>query len=204
MNNEGNGTGGAGFSASTARVTGYSDGLLELKGDAGISMLGQVEMNGNKITGIGVGQGFHPAGANGYDGLVRITPDGVLHIHTGVGNLGTYSHSAPSRVAAEFLNYDWNHTVIERGDDRRALPWNSGQGGSNTASTESRTMYVAALDMKDKLLDIAAQMLGGLRPVSLRLVVPRYCRQSQNPLRRNPRRLIRQILKRQHEQPGDE
>ena len=56
------------------------------------------------MTGIGVGQGYHSAGGNGFDGLVRITPDGKLHIHTGVGNLGTYSHSATSRVAAELLN----------------------------------------------------------------------------------------------------
>src|SRR5205823_10813868 len=48
-----------------------------------------------------------------------------------------------------------------RGDSRRGLPWNSNQAGSLTASTQSRTMYVAAVDMKAKLLDIAAQILGG-------------------------------------------
>ena len=52
-------------------------------------------------------------------------------------------------------------SIIERGDSRRGLPWNSPQAGSLTASTESRTKYVAAMDMKEKLLDIAAQMLGG-------------------------------------------
>ena len=92
---------------------------------------------------------------------VRITPDGKLHVHTGVGNLGTYSHSATARVAAEMLNYDWDNVIIERGDSRRGLPWNSNQAGSLTASTESRTMYVAAMDAKAKLLDIAAQVLGG-------------------------------------------
>jgi xanthine dehydrogenase molybdenum-binding subunit len=51
--------------------------------------------------------------------------------------------------------------IIERGDSRRGLPWNSNQAGSLTASTQSRTMYVAALDAKEKLLDIAAQVLGG-------------------------------------------
>ena len=59
---------------------------------------------GNKVIGIGVGQAWHSAGRNGYDGLVRITPDGKLHIHTGVGNLGTYSYFSTSRVAAEVLN----------------------------------------------------------------------------------------------------
>src|SRR5882757_1247596 len=110
---------------------------------------------------LGVGQGYHSAGSNGFDGLLRITPDGKLHIHTGVGNLGTYSHSATARVAADILNYSWDNAIIERGDSRRGLPWNSNQAGSLTASTQSRTMYVAAVDMKEKLTDIAAQMLGG-------------------------------------------
>src|SRR5215813_6641412 len=116
---------------------------------------------GSKVTGIGIGQGYHSAGSNGFDGIVRITPDGKLHIHTGVGNLGTYSHSATARVAAEVLNYAWDNVIIERGDSRRGLPWNSNQAGSLTASTQSRTMYVAALDAKQKLLEIAAQVLGG-------------------------------------------
>src|SRR5882757_5996128 len=110
---------------------------------------------------LGIDRGYHSAGSNGFDGLLRITPDGKLHVHTGVGNLGTYSHSATARVAAEFLNYSWDNAIIERGDSRRGLPWNSNQAGSLTASTQSRTMYVAATDMKAKLLDIAAQMLGG-------------------------------------------
>ncbi len=50
LNNMGADTGGSGFSISTARVTGYDSGLLELKGDGGISMLGVVNMNSNKIT----------------------------------------------------------------------------------------------------------------------------------------------------------
>jgi len=119
------------------------------------------QRNGTKVTGIGIGQGYHSAGSNGFDGMVRITPDGKLHVHTGVGNLGTYSHAATARVAADMLNYAWDNVIVERGDTRRGLPWNSNQAGSLTASTQSRTMYVAALDAKQKLVEIAAQMLGG-------------------------------------------
>ena len=46
-----------------------------------------------KVRAVGVGTAYHSAGGNGFDGLVRITPDGKIHIHTGVGNLGTYSHT---------------------------------------------------------------------------------------------------------------
>ena len=107
---------------------------------------------GNKVRAIGIGQAYHAAGFNGFDGLCRITPDGKLHIHTGVGNLGTYSYLATSRVAAEVLGYDWDNCVIERGGTLKNMPWNIGQFGSN---------YVAAMDAKQKLLEIGAMVLGG-------------------------------------------
>jgi CO/xanthine dehydrogenase Mo-binding subunit len=117
--------------------------------------------NGSKVTSVAVGQAYHPAGFFGFDGLVRITPDGKLHIHTGVGNLGTFSHSATARIAAEVLKCDWDNVILERGDSRRHLPWNIGQFGSNTSFTMSRTNYVAAMDAVTKLKEIAATDLGG-------------------------------------------
>jgi xanthine dehydrogenase molybdenum-binding subunit len=117
--------------------------------------------NGSKVIGVGVGQAYHSAGSSGFDGLIRIMPNGKLHIHTGIGNLGTYSYASTSRVAAEVLGYDWNNCVIERGDSRKNLPWNLGQFGSNTSFTMSRTNYVAAVNAKEKLLEIAAMDLGG-------------------------------------------
>jgi len=134
-------------------------GAQEFKWDEKKRLSGQ--RNGSRVTGIGIGQAHHPGGATGFDGLVRITPDGILHIHTGVGNLGTYSHSGTSRAAAEVLKYNWDHCVIERGDSSKHLPWNLGQFGSNTSFTMTRTNYVAAMDAVNKLKEIAARDLGG-------------------------------------------
>ena len=100
-------------------------------------------------------------GLAGFDGLVRITPDGILHIHSGVGNLGTYSYAATARIAAEALNYDWEHCIIERGDSRKHLAWNFMQVGSNTSFTMGRSYHAAAIDAKNKLLEIAAATHGG-------------------------------------------
>ena len=119
------------------------------------------ERNGTKVIGVGVGQAYHSAGFAGFDGLVRITPDGILHIHSGVGNLGTYSYAGTARIAAEALNYDWDHCVIERGDTRKHLAWNMMQVGSNTSFTMGRSYHAAAIDAKNKLLEIAAATLGG-------------------------------------------
>ncbi len=117
--------------------------------------------NGSKVLGYGIGQAYHTAGSSGFDGLVRITPDGILHVHTGVGNLGTFSYASTSRVAAEVLGYDWDRVVIERGGTNKHIPWNLGQFGSNTNFTMTRTNYVAAMDAKAKLQEIAAAELGG-------------------------------------------
>lgn len=119
------------------------------------------QRKGARVIGVGVGQSYHGGGSSGFDGLVRITPDGKLHIHNGVGNLGTYSYAGTARVAAEVLNYQWDNCIIEYGDTGRHLPWNLGQFGSLTAFTESRTNFVAATDAKIKLLEIAALNLGG-------------------------------------------
>ena len=119
------------------------------------------QRRGSKVTGVAVGQAFHGAGNNGYDGLLRIAPDGKLYIHTGVGNLGTYSYASTSRVAAEVLGYDWENVEIVRGDSSRGLPWTLGQFGSNTTFTESRANYASAMDAVQKLKEIAARDLGG-------------------------------------------
>jgi CO/xanthine dehydrogenase Mo-binding subunit len=134
-------------------------GAVSFKWDEKRATSGQRQ--GSKVIGVGVGQAFHSAGANGFDGLVRLTPDGKLHIHTGVGNLGTYSYASTSRVAAEVLKADWDNCVIEHGDSSRGLPWNLGQFGSNTSFTMTRTNYAAAMDAVAKLKAIAAHDLGG-------------------------------------------
>lgn len=116
---------------------------------------------GSKVIGIGLGQAWHSAGFSGFDGLVRITTDGRIHIHSGVGNLGTFSYLTTSRAAAEVLKCNWDNCIIERGDSRKGLPWNSPQGGSNTTFSETRSNYVAAMDAVTKLKEIAAMDLGG-------------------------------------------
>ena len=119
------------------------------------------DLGGSKKRGIGVGIGYHGAGGRGYDGLLRITPDGILQIHSGVGNLGTYSYASNARTAAEVMQMPWERTEIHRGRSDRHLPHSSGQGGSNTVFTHARTNWVAGQDLIAKMKEIAAMDLGG-------------------------------------------
>ncbi len=119
------------------------------------------QRRGSVVTGVGVGQGYHSAGANGFDGLLRITPDGKIHFHSGVGNLGTYSYASTTRTAAEALRCNWDNCIIHHGNSDLHLPWSSYQAGSNTTFTHSRANYVAAMDAIEKMQEIAAIKLGG-------------------------------------------
>ena len=121
----------------------------------------QARKNGSKVRGLGIGQGYHSAGANGFDGLVRITPNGKIHLHSGVGNLGTYSFASTSRAAAEVLKCDWEDCVVHNGNTEANLPWNSYQAGSVSTFTHTRTNYVAAMDALGKMKQIAAETMGG-------------------------------------------
>ncbi len=157
---------------------GLKQGAKKFNYEARVKKAGK-QANG-KIRSVGIGQAYHAAGYNGWDGMVRITPDGKLHIHTGVGNLGTYSYAATSRVAAEVLGYDWNNTVIERGGTLKAMPFNIGQFGSNTSFTMTRTNYAAAMDAKQKLLEIGSIMLGG-KPSDYKLSEEKIVRKNGGP-----------------------
>jgi CO/xanthine dehydrogenase Mo-binding subunit len=119
------------------------------------------QRKGSKAIGVGVGTAYHSAGRTGFDGLVVIKPDGKLYIHSGAGNLGTFSYAATSRTAAEVLGMPWERCEIVAGDTSKNVPWNSPQVGSNTSFTLTRTNYVAAMDAKKKLQEIAAKALNG-------------------------------------------
>ncbi len=134
-------------------------GAARFKWSEKVALSGQ--RKGTKATGIGVGVAFHNAGYSGFDGLVVIKPDGKLYIHNGVGNLGTFSYAATARTAAEVLGMPWERCEIVYGNTSKHMPWNIGQFGSNTSYTMTRTNYVAAMDAKGKLQEIAAKEFGG-------------------------------------------
>jgi len=119
------------------------------------------QRNGSKVYGVGIGQAYHDVGRSGYDGLCVITPDGRLHLHSGVGNLGTYSYASTTRAAAEMLKMDWDNCVVHQGSNAKFLPSASTQTGSNTSWTMSRANYVGGMDALTKVKEIAAMDFGG-------------------------------------------
>ena len=118
--------------------------------------------NGSKVTGVGVGQAFHPAG------FIRLRRPGAHHARRQAahphrrrqpGHLLAFQHLAHRRRSAEARL--GATVIIERGDSRRHLPWNIGQFGSNTTSRwRARTTSRPWMRWR-KLKEIAAQRFGG-------------------------------------------
>src|SRR5580693_7692314 len=121
----------------------------------------QPKRSGTKARGIGVATSCFVGGSVGFDGLFVIKPDGKLYIQSGIGNLGTESVSDCHRVTAEVLGVPWEKCEITWGHTGRNLPWTCPSGGSQTTHAMTRAAYVAAMDAKDKLQQIAAKDHGG-------------------------------------------
>src|SRR5262249_6658940 len=119
------------------------------------------QRQGSKVRGVSAIVGTYVAGTSGFDGLLVIKPDGKIHVHQGIGNLGTHSVMDTARTAAEVLGGPWENYQIVWGSTANDLPFSSPQDGSQTTHAHTRANYAAALDAKRKLREIAAKELGG-------------------------------------------
>jgi CO/xanthine dehydrogenase Mo-binding subunit len=119
------------------------------------------QRQGSKVRGSGVAISSYNAGSVGFDGLFVIKPDGRMYIQTGIGNLGTESWSDCQRVSAEMLGVPWEKVNITWGDTSKNLPWSCVSGGSQTTHAMTRAAHATASDAIKKLLQIAANDLGG-------------------------------------------
>ena len=90
-----------------------------------------------------------------------IKPDGKVHIHQGVGNLGTHSVFDTARVVPEILGCKWEDCEVTWGDTSKGVAWSSSQAGSQTAHAHSRANHAAAMDGIAKLQELAALEKGG-------------------------------------------
>ncbi|MDE2864354.1 MAG: xanthine dehydrogenase family protein [Gemmatimonadota bacterium] len=116
---------------------------------------------GTRVTGVGMGLSPFTAGSNGRDGLLVIRPDGKLHVHQGIGNLGTHSIADTARAASDVLDLDWDDVVVVWGDTSKHLPFSTVQAGSQTTHAHTRANHAAGEAMVGLLQELAALELGG-------------------------------------------
>lgn len=130
---------------------------------------------GTKRTGVGIGLSPFTAGSSGRDGLLVVREDGKLHVHQGIGNLGTHSIADTARAAAKALDLSWDQVEIVWGDSRKHLPHSTVQAGSQTTFAHTRANHAAAEALVGLLQELAARELGG-SPSSYRVADGRVFR----------------------------
>jgi xanthine dehydrogenase molybdenum-binding subunit len=116
---------------------------------------------GSKVRGIGVSLSCYVGGTIGFDGLLVITPDGKVHFHSGIGNLGTESVIDVHRAGAEVLGVPWERCEVIWGDTSKNFPYTCVSGGSQTTHAMTRAAYAASMQANQMLKEIAAKTLGG-------------------------------------------
>ncbi len=116
---------------------------------------------GTKARGVGVSLSCFHGGSSGFDGLIVITPEGRVRIHTGIGNLGTEALIDVHRAAAEVLDVPWEAVDIVWGDTAKNLPYSCHSGGSQTIHAMTRAAHAVGLECVQRLKEVAAKSLGG-------------------------------------------
>lgn len=113
----------------------------------------------NKRRGMGMasliwgGGGAPPAHA-----LLKLNPDGTATILTGTQEIGTGIKTALSQIAAEELGFQIGKISVEVGDTQTG-PYAPVSAGSMTLASVGPAVRRAAHEVREQLLDLAAQIL---------------------------------------------
>ncbi len=111
---------------------------------------------------IGVACGWWPCFAANAGAYVKLNPDGSGTIVTGAQENGTGAVMAmPAYVAEQLGMRPEDFSLLYQDTD--AAPWDMGSCGSQTTFNSARAVIAAAVDVRDQLLDAAADKLEASR-----------------------------------------
>ena len=107
---------------------------------------------------IGVACGWWPSIASPSGAYVKLNGDGTGTIITGALESGTGAVMAMPILAAEVLGMRPEDFAI-RAQDTDSGPWDMGSSGSQTTFNNGRAVIAAAVEVREQLLDLAAEQL---------------------------------------------
>jgi xanthine dehydrogenase YagR molybdenum-binding subunit len=130
-----------------ARVFGWKEARSRPKGD------------GPWLRGVGVaggmfGEQFGPPAT----AIVRVNADGSVDLNIGAADLGTGTKTVMAMVVSEELGVPLNRIYVENADTG-TTPYTRVSGGSKTVFGDSPAVRSAALEVKARLLEMAAEDL---------------------------------------------
>ncbi|MGQ0655502.1 MAG: xanthine dehydrogenase family protein molybdopterin-binding subunit [Betaproteobacteria bacterium] len=111
------------------------------------------------------GMGCEMHGSSAYPGIkeqgnatVRMNEDGTVQLFTGATGLGTGAHTALAQVVAEELGVRFEDVSVVHGDTD-VVPWDIGAFASHTTYMGGRAAQMAAAEVKQMVLKLAAEQL---------------------------------------------
>ncbi len=112
--------------------------------------------------GVGFGLYIEPQAGMGALGVeaasVRVEPDGTVNVFVGSGSHGQSLETTVAQVVAEHLGVDFDDVVVHQGDTE-VTPYGGGTGGSRSGPILSPAARRAALQVREKAIQIAAHLM---------------------------------------------
>lgn len=116
-----------------------------------------------RLLGVGIGLYVEPTSmGSGNLGVetatVRVQPSGTVTVLLGTGSHGQGIETTMAQVVAEHLGVDLDDVAVVQGDTASA-PFGAGTGGSRTAVVAGGATREAALEVREKVVEVAAHLL---------------------------------------------
>jgi xanthine dehydrogenase YagR molybdenum-binding subunit len=130
-----------------SKAFGWSEARARAKGD------------GPVVRGVGVASGMWGSlGRPTSTAIVYYYADGSVNLNMGAADLGTGTRTVMAMVVAEELGVPLEKIEVENADTG-TTQYSDGAGGSKTVMIDSPAVRAAAIEVKSKLLDMAAEQL---------------------------------------------
>jgi xanthine dehydrogenase YagR molybdenum-binding subunit len=115
--------------------------------------------SGHVVRGVGMAAGmWRSPGGPPSTALVYYYPDGSVNLSIGAADLGTGTKTVMAMVVAEELDVPLEKIRVENADTA-TTQYTGPSGGSKTVMADSPAVRAAAIDVKQKLLTMAAEQL---------------------------------------------
>jgi carbon-monoxide dehydrogenase large subunit len=116
-----------------------------------------------RLLGVGIGLYVEPtsmsSGSLGVEtATVRVQPSGTVTVLLGTGSHGQGVETTMAQVVAEYLGVEIDDVVVVQGDTESA-PFGAGTGGSRTAVIAGGAARAASIEVREKVIEIAAHLL---------------------------------------------
>ena len=112
-----------------------------------------------RYLGIGISFGVKGTGRGPFEtAIVRIGTSGKISVYTGAAPMGQSTRTMMAQVVAEQLGGDMSNIEVIAGDTAQ-IPMGMGGFGSRQAITAGSSGHIAAIEVREKALKVAAHLL---------------------------------------------